>query len=263
MSKTLLAILVAVVCLALAWCESEPSVVKEPAQEVVNSIGMKFRLIQPGSFMMGSDKGDDDEKPIHKVTLTKPFYIGVYEVTQEQWEKVMGSNPSQFKGPKKPVEMVSWNDAQEFIRKLSEKEKVTYRLPTEAEWEYACRAGTTTEFYWGDDVGLAEIGQHAWYAGNWDWRDTGTKPVGQKKPNPWGLYVMSGNVWEWCQDWYADEYPSGSQTDPTGAAGGSSRVFRGGSWSYYASSCRSAGRSRYSPSGRSSVLGFRLVRTMP
>ena len=230
--------------------------------ELVNSIGMKFRLIQPGSFMMGSEKGHDDEKPVHKVTLSKGFYMGAYEVTQEEWEKVMGSNPSRFKGPKKPVEMVSWEDAQEFARKLSQKENVTYRLPTEAEWEYACRAGTTTEFYWGDDVGLLEIGRYACYAGNLDWRNEGTKPVGQKKLNAWGLYDMSGNVWEWCQDWYADKYPLERQMDPTGPESGSDRVFRGGSWGQYALGCRSASRNGDLPSYRGNSLGFRLVRAI-
>ncbi|MDP2897611.1 MAG: SUMF1/EgtB/PvdO family nonheme iron enzyme, partial [bacterium] len=167
------------------------------------------------------------------------------------------------KGPKNPVENVSWDDAQEFARKLSQKENVTYRLPTEAEWEYACRAGTTTEFYWGDDVGVAQIGRYAWCAGNYDWRESGSKPVGQKKPNAWELYDMSGNVWEWCQDLYVDKYPTESQTDPTGAAGGSDRVLRGGGWNSYAFSCRSADRSGGSPSRRNDGLGFRLVRTIP
>ncbi len=260
MRKTFKTILITLVCMSFAWCEGEPVPFKKVPEELVNSIGMKLRLIQPGSFMMGSE--DSDEKPVHKVTLTKGFYMGVYEVTQEEWEKVMGSTPSHFKGPKKPVDTVSWDDAQEFIRKLSEKEKVTYRLPTEAEWEYACRAGTTTEFYWGDDVGVAEIGRYAWWAGNEDWRESGSKPVGQKKPNVWGLYDMSGNVWEWCEDWYGN-YSSASQTDPTGAAGGSDRVVRGGGWGYYASGCRSAFRYRGSPSGLHSNGGFRLVSAIP
>ena len=224
MRKTLQAILVTLVCMPFAWCEGGPPPLKKAGEELVNTIGMKFRLIQPGSFMMGSEKGDSSEKPVHKVTLTKGFYIGVYEVTQEEWEKVMGSNPSHFKGRKNPVERVSWEDAQEFARKLSEKENVMYRLPTEAEWEYACRAGTTAEYYWGDDG----IGRYAWYIGN---QDGTTHPVGQKKPNAWGLYDMSGNVWEWCGDWYSPAYPADKEAvDPKGAAGGSFRVFRGGSW---------------------------------
>ncbi len=225
MRKTFQAILITLVCIPLAWCEGEPGPVKKAKEELVNSIGMEFRRIEPGSFLMGSEEGDPDEKPVHKVTLTKAFYIAVYEVTQEQWEKVMGWNPSRFKSPKNPVESVSYGDAHEFIAKLSEKEKLTYRLPTEAEWEYACRAGTRGRFYWGDDPSDRQVSDYAWYDG-----DSGNSPhpVGQKKPNVWGLYDMSGNVWEWCQEWYADKYPSESQTDPTGAAGGSCRVVRGG-----------------------------------
>jgi len=259
MRKTFQAILGIVVCMPLAWCEGGPAPLKKVPQELVNTIGMKFRLIQPGSFMMGSEKGDSDEKPVHKVTLTKGFDMGVYEVTQEEWQKVMGSNPSKFKGPKNPVDSVSWEDAQEFARKLSQKENVTYRLPTEAEWEYACRAGTTTEYYWGDE---GEIGDYAWYDGN---SGGTTHPVGQKKPNTWGLYDMSGNVYEWCQDWYsgAEKYPLERQTDPTGSTSGSDRVVRGGCWGLNALSCRSALRFWYSPSVRSIFVGFRLVRTIP
>jgi formylglycine-generating enzyme required for sulfatase activity len=231
-------------------------------EELVNTIGMKLRLIQPGSFMMGSDKEIlPDEKPVHKVTLTKAFYMGVYEVTQEEWEKVTGSTPPQYKGPKNPVDSVRWEDAQEFARKLSQKEKVTYRLPTEAEWEYACRAGTTTEYYWGDE---GEIGDYAWYVGNSDWREAGTKPVGEKKPNAWGLYDMSGNVWEWCEDWYSRAYPDDEvAVDPKGAAGGSYRVCRGGCWDMGAGNCRSAGRGWDSPSDPNRPMGLRLVRTIP
>jgi len=228
-------------------------------EELVNSIGMKFRLIQPGSFIMGSDKGDSDDKPVHKVTLTTGFYIGVYEVTQEEWGKLMGSTPSHFKGPKNPVESVTWDAAQEFMRKLSQKENLTYRLPTEAEWEYACRAGTTTEYYWGDDAGDRQIGDYAWYDGN---SGGTTHPVGQKKPNAWGLYDMSGNVWEWCEDW-SSAYPADKEAvDPIGAAGGSERVIRGGSWDLYALGCRSALRGGSSPSYRFYALGFRLVRAI-
>ncbi|MDP2898187.1 MAG: formylglycine-generating enzyme family protein, partial [bacterium] len=256
MRKTFQAMLGIVVCLPFAWCEGEPAPLKEAEKELVNTIGMKFRLIQPGSFMMGSDKGEDDEKPVHKVTLTKGFCIGVYEVTQEEWEKLMGSNPSRFKGPKNPVDTVSWDDAQEFIRKLSEKEKVTYRLPTEAEWEYACRAGTTTEYYWGDGFD----GRYAWNDINSGGK---TQPVGTRRSNAWGLYDMSGNVWEWCEDWYSEQYPADKEAvDPKGAAGGSHGVYRGGSWHYTAIHCRSALRNWYSPSIRFSDLGFRLVRTM-
>jgi len=168
-----------------------------------NSIGMRLVLIPPGEFQMGSPAGDgvasSDEKPHHNVRITKPFYLGVCEVTQEQYERVMAQNPSRFKGdPQRPVGYVSWTGAAEFCRKLSEKEGVTYRLPTEAEWEYACRAGTTTRYCFGDDE--ASLGEYAWYG------SVGRYPVGEKTPNAWGLCDMHGNVWEWCADWYDADY---------------------------------------------------------
>jgi len=177
-------------------------------------MGMKFKLIPAGKFTMGGllpIEGDD----AHEVTLTKPFKMGVHEVTQAQYEQVMGSNPSKFEGADNPVENVSWLEALEFCRKLSAlpAEKAAgnvYRLPTEAEWEYACRAGTTTQFSFGDDD--SDLGDYAWYADN---SDDKTHPVGSKQPNAWGLYDMHGNVWEWCLDWHGD-YPSGAVTDPTG-----------------------------------------------
>jgi formylglycine-generating enzyme required for sulfatase activity len=189
------------------------------------------------------------------VTLTKPFELGVYEVTQEQYEKVKGTNPSSSKGPQNPVEKVSWEDAVEFCRKLSElpEEKAAgrvYRLPTEAEWEYACRAGTTTAYSFGDDE--SQLRDYAWFSGN------ATHPVGQKKPNPWGLYDMHGNVWEWCQDSYG-AFPQGLATDPKGPSSGSYRVYRGGSWNLTVRLCRSSSRSRCSPSYHFGYLGFRVV----
>jgi formylglycine-generating enzyme required for sulfatase activity len=219
---------------------------------VANSIGMHFVPIPAGTFTMGDEYA-------HKVTLTQSFHLGQHEVTQEQYEKVMGATPSEFKGPQKPVEQVSWDDAVEFCRKLSELpgEKSTgyvYRLPTEAEWEYACRAGTTTEYSFGDSK--SELGDYAWYDKN---SGKTTHPVGGKKPNAWGLYDMHGNVFEWCHDWYGD-YPSGSVTDPTGAASGSYRVARGGSWDLYSGHCRSANRSRSTPDDRFG-LGFRVLRS--
>ena len=175
-------------------------------QEVTNSIGMEFVKIPEGEFMMGSpsDEGDrdNDEGPVHKVTIEESYYLGKYEVTQEQWREVMGSNPSYFKGDDLPVEKVSWTDAQMFIQKLNEMEGTNiYRLQSEAEWEYACFAGTTTRYYFGDDE--SRLGDYAWYLDNLDGQ---THPVGQKKPNPWGLYDMHGNVWEWCQDEYHSNY---------------------------------------------------------
>ena len=222
----------------------------------VNSVGMRFVPIPAGEFMMG----DADNGPTHKVTLTQPFSLGTYEVTQEQYEKVMGTNPSYFKGPQNPVEKVSWDDAVEFCRKLSampaeKKAGYVYRLPTEAEWEYACRAGTKTTYSFGDSD--SELGDYAWYNEN---SGNTTHPVGGKKPNPWGLYDMRGNVWEWCQDWYGD-YPSGSVTDPTGSASGSSRVYRGGSWLYNSDYWRSAIRFGDPPDRRDYNLGFRVLRS--
>ena len=219
-----------------------------------NSIGMEFKLLPGGTFTMG--EGGE----AHKVTLTKPFGLGVYEVTQQQYEKVMGKNPSKFKAPQNPVEQVIWNDAVEFCRKLSdlpsEKSRgYVYRLPTEAEWEYACRAGTTTKYSFGDSK--SELGGYAWYDENSGGR---THPVGEKKPNGWGLYDMHGNVWEWCQDWH-DDYPSGSATDPTGAASGSLRVSRGGSWFNSSGLCRSAIRGWSTPDDRFNSLGFRVLRS--
>ena len=163
-------------------------------------------------------------KTQHEVTITKPFYMGKYVVTQEQYEAIMGNNPSHFKGAQNPVEMVSWDDAQAFCQKLSKKSGKTVRLPTEAEWEYACRAGTSTKYYSGDSE--EDLKRVAWYEANSN--DT-THPVGQKEPNKFGLYDMHGNVWQWCQDWYGD-YTANEVADPQGPAQGASRVLRGGSW---------------------------------
>ena len=223
---------------------------------LVNSIGMVLVPIPAGEFMMGDPT--NPTHPTHPVTLTKPFHLGAFEVTQEQYEKVMGKNPSRFKGTNNPVEKVSWDDAAEFCRRLSElpEEKAAghvYRLPTEAEWEYACRAGTTTAYSFGDDE--SQLGQYAWFGKNSGYA---THPVGEKKPNPWGLYDMHGNVWEWCQDWY-DDYPSEPVTDPTGPTTGSARVFRGGDLLFGAAYCRVARRRTLAPTLRSNDLGFRLA----
>ena len=232
-----------------------------PKKRLVVSLGtgvnMEFILIRPGSFTMGSNDGDDDEKPVHKVTITRPFYIGKYEVTQEQWQAVMGTNPSSFKGPRNPVENVSWNGCRDFLTKLREKAPGrSFRLPTEAEWEYACRAGSTTKFHFGDDEGA--LSEYAWYTGN---SGSKTHPVGTKKPNAFGLYDMHGNVQEWCQDWHAkDYYLLSPSEDPQGPATVGSRVLRGGSWSYLARLCRSANRFWFHPLpfSASSTSGFGL-----
>ncbi len=232
-----------------------------------NSIGMEFVLIPSGSFMMGAhefEKGGKDEKPRHKVTISKAFFIGRYEVTQEQWMAVMGSKPSKFQARKKPVEQVSWDDVQEFIRKLNRKEGTDrYRLPTEAEWEYAARAGSEDAYCYGDDPDAEQLHKYAWYDKN---SGRKTKTVGKLKPNAWGLYDMHGNVWEWCQDLYDSEYDSeyyanSPSTNPKGPSSGSYRVFRGGSWLNSAWECRSAHRYYYSPDARSYSRGFRLARS--
>ena len=240
----------------------DPTRVATPVEDMelpesADSIGMEFKLIPAGTFTMGDASGDDDETP-HEVTLTKPFKMGVHEVTQAQYEQVMGVNPSEYKGANNPVETVRREDAVEFCRRLSElpAEKEAgnvYRLPTEAEWEYACRAGTRTRFSFVDDE--SDFGEYGWCIEN---SGRTTHPVGSKLPNAWGLYDMHGNVWEWCQDWYGD-YPSGSVTDPSGATSSLSRVNRGGGWgSDVAGNCRSASRYGFYPSDRELSLGFRV-----
>ena len=229
-----------------------------PEKTVVNSIGMKFVFIPAGTFQMGSTTGEKDEQPVHQVTISKPFYMGETEVTQAQWKAVMGTNPSLFQGnPKQPVEQVWWDDVQAFIRTLNEKEGSNlYRLPIEAEWEYAARDGTTTAYSFGDDASVLD--QYAWYKDN---AGEKTHPVAQLKPNAWGLYDMHGNVWEWVQDWY-QRYSAEAVTDPQGPASGTHRSRRGGAWNSLDQICRSA--NRYSVTGyRDDFLGFRLVRTLP
>ena len=212
-----------------------------------------FVFVKGGTFQMGSNKGDGDEKPVHSVTVSD-FYMGKYEVTQKQWREVMGNNPSRFKGDNLPVEKVSWNDIQQFLRKLNAKTGKTYRLPTEAEWGYAARGGAKSRGY--KYAGSNNIDEVAWYGYSKSGKKT--HPVGQKKPNELGIYDMSGNVWEWCSDWKGS-YSSSSQTNPTGASSGSRRVHRGGSWVNIASYSRVVNRSSSMPDGRDSYLGFRLV----
>lgn len=214
--------------------------------------GIELVWCPPGTFAMGSPPGErerSDDEAQHQVTLTQGFWLGKYPVTQEQWEKVMGSNPSQFKGGRNPVENLSWDDAREFMKKLGS----GFRLPTEAEWEYACRAGSESAFCFGDEEG--KLKDFAWYSGN---SGAQTRPVGQKKANAWGLYDMHGNVFEWCADWYGS-YPRGPLTDPTGPPSGQDRVYRGGSWSFDARVCRSAYRNYWRPDSRFNFLGFRVA----
>ncbi|BBM87270.1 SUMF1/EgtB/PvdO family nonheme iron enzyme [Candidatus Uabimicrobium amorphum] len=214
--------------------------------------GMEFVLIRGGSFRMGSNDGDDDEKPVHRVRVNS-FLMAKYEVTQDVWQRVMGNNPSHFRGSKfthvrgdkLPVERVSWTECKSFCDKLG------MRLPTEAEWEYACRAGTSSKYYWGNTMD----GDYAWYLGN---SSRKTHEVGQKSPNAFGLYDMTGNVWEWCADWYdSNYYASSPANNPQGASSGSNRSERGNGWYGDAGKCRSANRIFDKPGYRSSVLGFR------
>jgi formylglycine-generating enzyme required for sulfatase activity len=218
-----------------------------------------FVWIVPGTFVMGSPLSEADRNSIeaqHTVTLTQGFWLSDHETTQAEYQLVMGSNPSNWKGESLPVERVSWNDAVAYCKNLTERERAAgritaqqaYRLPTEAEWEYAARAGTTGARY-------GDLDTIAWHGGN---SGEQTHPVKQKAANAWGLYDTMGNVWEWCSDWYG-EYPTGSVTDPTGPSSGSFRVLRGGSWVYGAWNARSANRSRYDPGHRLSFLGFRPV----
>jgi uncharacterized protein (TIGR02996 family) len=241
-----------------------------------NSLGMEFVRIPAGTFLMGSPTAEigryEDEGPRHEVTLTQPFYLGVYPVTQAQYA-VAGANPSHFDrrnrgGPHHPVETVSWFDAAAFCRLLGElpgelKRGNTYRLPTEAEWEHACRAGSTTAFWCGAGLSSHQAnfdGNHPYGGAEQGPYPARTSPVGSYPANAFGLYDMHGNVWEWCQDWYEEfHYPESSRADPSGPQSSDRRVLRGGSWFNNAGSCRSAYRYRDVPSGRSSHVGFRVV----
>jgi formylglycine-generating enzyme required for sulfatase activity len=237
-------------------------------KEITNSIGMKLVLIPKGTFMMGSpesEQGRNENENQHEVTISKDYYLGVYEVTQAQYEKVIGKNPSLYQGAivgnenaDLPVENVSWHDAVEFCKKLSdlpEEKKAgrVYRLPTEAQWEYACRAGSKTAYSFDDEEGL--LPEYGWFSSNSSDR---THTVGLLDPNAWGLYDMHGNVWEWCSDRHG-EYPKSAVSDPSGPKVGSIRVIRGGCWINGAANCRSAFRGRITSDVRDFHLGFRLA----
>jgi formylglycine-generating enzyme required for sulfatase activity len=220
-----------------------------------NSIGMTLKAVPQGTFIMGGNS-ENEGKPVHQVTLSKSFLIGTHEVSQEQYERVMGVNPSAFKSPRNPVENVSWENAMDFCSQLSASpsEKSAgrvYRLPSEAEWEYACRAGTTTKYSFGD---LNNSSQYCWHSGNSGGR---ASPVGQKLPNPWGLYDMHGNVWEWCLDGNG-AYPAESVTDPVGPKSETDHIYRGGSWRHGSDLCSSAIRGYLAPNAKEGNRGFRV-----
>ena len=224
---------------------------------VKNGISIEMVKVEAGSFNMGAtpemENPYDSEKPVHRVTLTNNYYIGKYEVTQALWQAVMGSNPSGFKGDNLPVEEVSWNECQDFISKLNAMTGKRFRLPTEAEWEYAARDGNKSRGY--QYSGSNTLGDVAWYSGNSSSR---THAVGTKQPNELGIYDMAGNVWEWCQDWYGS-YSSSPQTNPTGAVYELYPVYRGGSWNSSARDCRTSYREYFTPVFRNIDLGLRLV----
>jgi formylglycine-generating enzyme required for sulfatase activity/tetratricopeptide (TPR) repeat protein len=234
---------------------------RRPGDPFLNDLGMKFAWIPPGTFLMGGAADDpdrlDNETP-HRVTLTSGFWMGVHPVTQAQWRTLMGVNPSCFQDDARPVEMVSWDDCREFLRRLSRSDGRTYRLPTEAEWEYACRAGTTTPFSFGATL-RSESANYDPAVGSGSKAGGGqTTAVGSFAANAWGLFDMHGNVWEWCADWY-DEYDPSAATDPQGPRFGTARVLRGGSWGSKARGCRAACRNGGTPGLRNNAWGFRVV----
>ena len=224
----------------------------------INNLGMHFVLIPAGAFLMGTaaNAGRPDEQPQHTVRISQPFYMGIHPVTQSQWQAVMGKNPSYFKGPGNPVENVSWEEVQRFISRLNERERTwRYRLPTEAEWEYAARAGSQTLWSFGDTG--SSMRRYGWFRDN---AGGSTHPVGQKRANAWGLFDVHGNVYEWVQDWYAQDYYSRSPVrDPQGPESGATRGFRGGSWIDGEEKARSGRRFSFAPDFHDNFIGFRLV----
>jgi formylglycine-generating enzyme required for sulfatase activity len=234
---------------------SAPAGLKEMSVDLGGGVKMDFVLIPAGAFKMGADTGTEADKPAHEVKISEPFWMAKYELTHEQYKAIMGEDRGAFMEPKNPMDVMSWDDAQDVLKKLNAKAGgAAFRLPTEAEWEYACRAGTETVYYFGDDD--AQLPEHAWFARNAGGK---THPVGQKKPNAWGLYDMYGNQWEWCQDWLGP-YAAEAQTDPKGPDKGTLRVIRGGCWTAGEINCRSATRSQGAPDFRSVTQGMRCVR---
>jgi formylglycine-generating enzyme len=238
---------------------------KDQPNDFTNSLGMKFVWIPSGKFMMGSPKQEEERlsnEAQHNVTLSNGFFMGIHLVTQEEWQTVMGNKPSGFKGEKNlPVDSVSWNDCQEFIKKLREKDEKPYRLTSEAEWEYCCRAGTTTPFNFGGTISTDQAN----YCGNLTYGNgkkcinrERTTPVGTFPANAWGLHDMHGNLWEWCQDCCGD-YPQNDVVDPQGSESEADhRILRGGSWYSYDDMCRSARRSGSEPAYSTTLIGFRI-----
>ena len=262
MKKTSLLLFMALLPLCFISCSSDDEDSSSGDTELfggaekeytVNGVTFKMIKVAGGTFQMGSDDSDAEsrEKPVHSVTLSS-YMIGETEVTQELWQAVMGSNPSDHKGTQYPVENVSWNDCQTFVRKLNELTGQRFRLPTEAEWEYAARGGNRSRGY--KYAGSNNIGEVTWYSDS----GSGTHNVKTKAPNELGIYDMSGNVWEWCQDWYSS-YSSSAQTNPTGAATGSYRVYRGGSWYNEARYCRVSFRTFHAPTYSNFNIGLRLA----
>ncbi len=257
--------------------QGEPEAGTTSTVDLGGGVTLELVWVPPGTFMMGSpesEEGRDDDEVQHQVTLTKGFWLGKYEVTQAQWKAVMGNTvgqqrdrankewPLRGEGADYPIYYVSWDDCQAFIKRINAKGQGTFRLPTEAEWEYACRAGTQTPFYFGETISTEQAnydGDYTYGSGKKGVDRGKTTSVGSVRPNAWGLHDMHGNVLEWCQDWYGS-YPSGSVTDPPGPSTGSYRVARGGCWSGSPRSCRSAIRSGRDPGTRSDLLGFRLAR---
>jgi formylglycine-generating enzyme required for sulfatase activity len=266
--KTKLGLLLLMLLIAV-WCEDSTHG-QQPVKSITNTIGMKLNKIPAGTFTMGSPESEadrEDDETQHKVTISKAFYMQTTEVTQGQWKEVMGTAPWKGKsyvkeGPNYAASYVSWDDAIAYCKKLSEKEGKTYRLPTEAEWEYACRAATETRWSFGNDE--KELGDYAWYEENaLDIDEKYAHQVGLKKPNAFGLYDMHGNVYEWCHDYFEEDYYKQSpEKDPTGPTSGSFRVFRGGSWGYFTRYTRSANRFGYDAGRRNDSNGFRLVREL-
>ncbi|MDR3077377.1 MAG: SUMF1/EgtB/PvdO family nonheme iron enzyme [Planctomycetota bacterium] len=234
--------------------------------DLSNGVAIKFKKIPAGFFLMGSpasEEGRREDEVQHEVTISKPFYLGIYEVTQEQYQAVMGNNPSKSAdaGGAKPVDTVSWENAREFCRKASDLTGKRFRLPTEAEWEYACRAGTATPFSVGKTIGANQAnynGEKTYGSGEKGVYRRGPIAAGSFPSNAWGLYDMHGNVWEWCSDWYG-AYATGKQTDPQGTSNGEDRILRGGCWGNDPRSCRSARRGRIEPAYRFYNIGFRVA----